>query len=68
MKIVQYLPDNREGALIGIEDALRIVDGDFSKIVITKEKLTEEDYIEMFGTSKLNEHLSTIVKYNIEVK
>ena len=68
MRIVQYLPDSLEEVLAGIEDVLRIVEGDFSKITITKEKLTEKDYIEIFGTSGLSERLSTIVKYIIEVK
>lgn len=68
MRIVQYLPNSLEEALVGIEDILRIVGGDFSKITITKEKLTEKDYIEIFGISGLSGHLSTIMKYIIEVK
>lgn len=68
MRIVQYLPDSLKEALVGIEDVLRIVEGDFSEITITKEKLTEKDYIEIFGISGLSGHLSTIVKYIIEVE
>lgn len=68
MRIVQYLPDSPKGMLAGIEDVLRIVEGDFSKITITKEKLTEKDYIEIFGISGLSERLSAIAKYIIEVK
>ena len=68
MRIVQYLSDSLKEALVGIEDVLRIVEGDFSKITITKEKLTEKDYIEIFGTSGLSERLSTIAKYIIEVE
>lgn len=68
MRIIQYLPNSLEEALVGIEDILRIVGNDFTEIAVTKEKLSEKDYIEIFGTSKLNEHLPTIVKYIIEVK
>ena len=68
MRIVQYLPDSLEEALVGIEDVLRIVEGDFSTITITKEKLTETDYIEILGINGLSERLPAVAKYIIEVK
>ena len=68
MRIVQYLPDSLKRALAGIEDVLRIVEGDFSEITITKEKLTEKDYIEILGISGLSERLPAVAKYIIEVK
>lgn len=68
MRLVQYLPNSREGALVGIRTTLGIVNNNFTEIKITKGKLTEKDYIKIFGESEPSECLSTIVKYNIEVK
>lgn len=68
MRIVQYLPDSREGALVGIRTTLGIVNNNFTEIKISKEELTEEDCIKIFGRSKLDEYLSTLVRYIIEVK
>lgn len=67
MKIIQYLPDTEAGASQGLRTTIEIFGNNYSAIKITKEKMTRDDYIKIFGECDLNDYLLGIARYIIEI-